>query len=286
MKRINPKTQKPFKRGDLRDDGYSFERYKTEHPVKRDGTYLEIWRKPQIPNKGVKRINEETGQPFKRGDYDQKKDKYFWGWDSRGCDVNGFRYEVWVSLQSFQKQKQALLESNRKNKEKNRIKAANGLHKRRINPNTGLLFKRGDRDERGRYFITYSRNARTNGYVGEEWGDYQALLKRQIVLSVKAAAERAKEKNLNFNITAEYMLDIYPKNEVCPVFGTKMEWLGYPETSPSIDRIVPQLGYIVGNVAWISKKANTLKLDRSPQVLRKIADWIDVQMKKGMNEKE
>lgn len=286
MKRINPKTQKPFKRGDLRDDGYIFERYKTESPIKRDGTYIESWSRPQSPKEGVKRINEVTGQPFKRGDYDPKKDKYFCGWDSKGSDANGFRYEVWASLDSFQKQKQNALNLSRKYKEENKIKAANGLHKRRINPNTGLFFKRGDRDEQGRYFITYNRNARTNGYVGEEWGNYQTLLKRQISLSVKAAAERAKQKNLNFNITTAYMLDIYPKNEICPVFGTKMEWLGHSETSPSIDRIVPQLGYVVGNVAWISKKANTIKLDRSPQVLRKIADWIDIQIKKGENEKE
>ena len=58
-----------------------------------------------------------------------------------------------------------------------------------------------------------------------------------------------------------------------------MSWFGDSNSSPSIDRIVPELGYVEGNVAWISKKANTLKLNRSPQMLRKIADWIDSKKK-------
>lgn len=60
-----------------------------------------------------------------------------------------------------------------------------------------------------------------------------------------------------FTITPEDLE--YP--EVCPVLGLVLErGIGRPiDESPSIDRIVPSLGYIPGNVRIISNKANRLK---------------------------
>lgn len=45
--------------------------------------------------------------------------------------------------------------------------------------------------------------------------------------------------------------------------------------SPSIDRIVPELGYVPGNIAIISWRANDLKKDATADEMRRIADWID-----------
>jgi 5-methylcytosine-specific restriction endonuclease McrA len=42
MKRLNPNTGLPFKRGDLREDGRVFKGYKTTK-TKRDGYYIENW---------------------------------------------------------------------------------------------------------------------------------------------------------------------------------------------------------------------------------------------------
>ena len=56
-----------------------------------------------------------------------------------------------------------------------------------------------------------------------------------------------------------------------------MEWLGNSANSPSLDRIIPDLGYVEGNVAFISGAANTLKLNRTPIILRKIADFVEAQ---------
>ena len=41
MKRINPQTQMPFKRGDMRADGYLFNNYAST--LKKDGYYKEVW---------------------------------------------------------------------------------------------------------------------------------------------------------------------------------------------------------------------------------------------------
>jgi hypothetical protein len=45
MKRLNPKTGKPFKQSDLREDGFIFKSY-TPSKIKKDGFFLEAWRSP------------------------------------------------------------------------------------------------------------------------------------------------------------------------------------------------------------------------------------------------
>ncbi len=87
-----------------------------------------------------------------------------------------------------------------------------------------------------------------------------------------AAKKRAKEKGLPFDILVE---DIVVPDR-CPVFGvplTKQEIKAGP-FSPSLDRIIPFLGYTKDNVQVISKKANAMKLDASPDELRQFAYWV------------
>lgn len=43
----------------------------------------------------------------------------------------------------------------------------------------------------------------------------------------------------------------------------------------SLDRIVPSLGYVPGNVAVISHRANRIKSDATADELRAVADWLD-----------
>jgi hypothetical protein len=44
--------------------------------------------------------------------------------------------------------------------------------------------------------------------------------------------------------------------------------------SPSLDRIVPELGYVEGNVVWISNRANILKRDATWEELQRVAEWL------------
>lgn len=67
---------------------------------------------------------------------------------------------------------------------------------------------------------------------------------------------------------------------VCPVFGVPFVFgltlSAKDGRGPSIDRHVPALGYVKGNVSVISRRANLLKSDcTSGDELRKVAAYID-----------
>jgi hypothetical protein len=69
---------------------------------------------------------------------------------------------------------------------------------------------------------------------------------------------RAKKKSLEFNLSIE---DIKIP-EVCPVFKTQLIYGSKNRYNcPSIDRINNDRGYIKGNVAIISRRANEVKSD-------------------------
>jgi hypothetical protein len=75
-------------------------------------------------------------------------------------------------------------------------------------------------------------------------------------LLLKSAKNRAKQKGIPFNITEE---DI-PIPEFCPILKVKIELEPFRHRhGPSIDRKIPSLGYVKGNVAVISMRANLMK---------------------------
>ena len=76
------------------------------------------------------------------------------------------------------------------------------------------------------------------------------------------ARRRAKRDNLDFNLTEDYIKSIWPKNNKCPIFDT--EFLSGWENKkklPTIDKVIPEKGYVIGNVAIISFLANQMKSD-------------------------
>jgi hypothetical protein len=93
-----------------------------------------------------------------------------------------------------------------------------------------------------------------------------------------SAKKRAKEKNIDFNLTAD---DIFIP-EYCPALGIKLQsvqGVTGSDCSPSLDRIDNSKGYIKGNVAVISFRANTLKNSATSEELRKIANFLEEHFK-------
>lgn len=86
---------------------------------------------------------------------------------------------------------------------------------------------------------------------------------------VHNAKQRAKKYGIPFDIT--YKDIVIP--ECCPYLGIKLvpfsEW-----SSPSLDKIIPELGYVKGNIQVISTKANTMKNSATHDELVRFAEAI------------
>jgi hypothetical protein len=79
----------------------------------------------------------------------------------------------------------------------------------------------------------------------------------------RAAKARSKRKGFPFDLILD---DVLPVPEVCPVLGIPLAWTiatgkGVSDGTPSLERIVPKLGYVRGNVVIISYRANILRKD-------------------------
>ncbi len=87
-----------------------------------------------------------------------------------------------------------------------------------------------------------------------------------------AAKERAKKYGLPFSIEPT---DIYIP-DYCPALGILLTVEAHVQTdhSPTLDRIQPDLGYVKGNIAVISMRANRIKNDATAEELRQITDWL------------
>lgn len=93
---------------------------------------------------------------------------------------------------------------------------------------------------------------------------------------IQQARRRAKKNEIPFTITVK---DFDGMPLECPVLGITLNpFAGKQHPSlPSLDRIVPELGYIPGNVCIISWRANLLKRDvTDPEELRRVANYLDV----------
>lgn len=92
---------------------------------------------------------------------------------------------------------------------------------------------------------------------------------------LRSARERAKAAGLPFNITLDDI--IIPK--VCPVLGIEITpGIGTGRArpgSPSLDRIIPELGYVRGNVIVTSHRANTLKNNATVREMRRVASFYE-----------
>lgn len=85
----------------------------------------------------------------------------------------------------------------------------------------------------------------------------------------QSTKNRAERNGIPFNLDkSDFVIPV-----LCPALGVPLK--ARTRHAPSIDRIIPSLGYVKGNVHIISKKANEWKSDCSAEELRKIADYID-----------
>lgn len=108
--------------------------------------------------------------------------------------------------------------------------------------------------------------------------------RRPFYNSLHNAKKRAAKAHVPFDLTEEYLESIF--TGTCPVFNTRLRLpnseggLKAPNTvRPSLDRIRPDMGYVPGNVIWISLRANQIKNDADPDQIQAVADWLRETMK-------
>lgn len=97
---------------------------------------------------------------------------------------------------------------------------------------------------------------------------------KPLMMSFYQAKSRSKKLGIPFSISFQ---DIPEVPEVCPVLGIPILCNTGKRTdnSPSLDKIVPSLGYIPGNIAVISFRANSIKGYASLQELRQVVAFLE-----------
>lgn len=86
------------------------------------------------------------------------------------------------------------------------------------------------------------------------------------------AKSRAKEQGLPFDLEVKDI--VIPSH--CPVFNIPLACgtNGFHPNSPSLDKLIPNKGYVKGNVRVISNRANEIKKDASLEELEALTAWL------------
>jgi len=99
---------------------------------------------------------------------------------------------------------------------------------------------------------------------------------RFFTMSSSRIKNKAEELKLNFNLDSNYLKDIFPVDGKCPALKLTFEkgtnGISRDE-SPTIDRINNKLGYIKGNVQWVSKLANQIMTSATPDQVIKVGEY-------------
>lgn len=98
----------------------------------------------------------------------------------------------------------------------------------------------------------------------------RATAEGRILALINAARQRCRLKGLAFDLTLK---DLVPFPSRCPVLGLELRYEGLglrQPNSPSLDRLIPELGYVRGNVLIISWRANNIRGDASASELRRV----------------
>ena len=89
---------------------------------------------------------------------------------------------------------------------------------------------------------------------------------------------RSFRLGIPFNLTPEYLEEIYPENGLCPVLSTPLILGGTLNDNrqqlASLDRIIPHLGYTKGNVRWISYRANAIRNNATVEELKAVLAYV------------
>ena len=144
---------------------------------------------------------------------------------------------------------------------------------KRLNPETGKQFKKGDLREDGYRFKEYKLKVKRNGFFQEHWynqnsfdnheeykANYSLTLIGRANMLFLGARSRAVNHNLEFDLSISRILSALEKG-ICELTNLKFDLNRCEETfknpySPSVDRIDSNLGYINSNTRVVLTAVN------------------------------
>jgi hypothetical protein len=89
---------------------------------------------------------------------------------------------------------------------------------------------------------------------------------------LQGAKDRSARDGVPFDLTeADIVIPVF-----CPVLGIELVigTRGGSDASPSLDRFIPALGYVRGNVAVISNRANRMKTNATLEEHEALVRWM------------
>lgn len=138
--------------------------------------------------------------------------------------------------------------------------------------NTRIVNKHYLRNHKASCGCRFSGTDRT-GDKHPKWTGYQEISGTYWNSIVKTA----KERNMQFNITLEYVWELFlQQNRMCALtnilltFGERQS----DDKTASLDRIDSSKGYIEGNVQWVHKWVNVMKWDLSQKEFIQICNMV------------
>jgi hypothetical protein len=130
--------------------------------------------------------------------------------------------------------------------------------------------------KKGKEVIKEVKNI-NNGYTGTVNNPKLSNRPRKLQEVLRGAWRRAKEQKVPLpDFKEDYLMNLLPLDMKCPVFGITMKW-NYESSkydSPALDKIVPALGYVQGNVIFISERANRMKNNGTPEQIIGVYEWM------------
>lgn len=106
--------------------------------------------------------------------------------------------------------------------------------------------------------------------------------KNPTIYLLNACRDRCRKKGLVCNLTKE---DIAIPTH-CPVLGIPLFHgnRAFLDNSPSLDRMIPELGYVRGNVNVISFRANRIKHNATLDEVERVADYMRLGLGKSQSD--
>ena len=105
----------------------------------------------------------------------------------------------------------------------------------------------------------------------------RATVEKWANANVAAIRIRAANEGVAFDLTKEWLLTAIPPE--CPIFRRPFVFGPRSPLNASVDRIIPDGGYVTNNVCIISQEANLIKRRcTDPTIFRRMSEWLEMKI--------